>query len=282
MQKLSILLIAVLFTLCNFFKPDVNPTAIARVGDDFLYKEDLENLVPTGTSPEDSLVLVNNYIDQWAQQKLLLSVAERNISDNKKYDFDQLIEKYKNDLYVNEYIEQIVKTTVDTIVSEDELKKYYDLNKENFKTNSTLLQLRFINLPKDHPKFTLIKGKFLDFRKSDKKFWDTYQLQFKKSALNDSVWVEMNEVYRTLPFINPDNRDKFINEGIAFEQPDSTNVYLVKIKKIINRNQIGPFEYLKPTLRQVILNRRKLELIKKFEKEITDDAIKNKQYEVYK
>lgn len=282
MQKISILWIVFMLSSCNFFKSDEKPTAIARVGESYLYTDEIANLVPNGTSPQDSLVIVKNYIDQWAQQKLLLSVAERNISNDKKNDFQHLIEKYKNDLYVNEYIEQIVKTTVDTIVSEAELKNYYDQNKQNFKTNSTLLQLRFINLPKDHPKFNLIKGKFLDFRKSDKKFWETYQMQFKKSALNDSIWVEMNEVYRTLPFINPDNRDKFINEGIAFEQPDSTNVYLVKIKKIINRNQIGPFEYLKPTLQQVILNRRKLELIKKFEKEITDDAIKNKQYEVYK
>jgi hypothetical protein len=39
---------------------------------------------------------------------------------------------------------------------------------------------------------------------------------------------------------------------------------------------------LKPTLKAVILNKRKLELIKKFEREITDDAIKDKKYEVYK
>jgi hypothetical protein len=35
-------------------------------------------------------------------------------------------------------------------------------------------------------------------------------------------------------------------------------------------------------LKEVIVNQRKLELIKKIEKEITDDAIKNKDYEIYK
>jgi hypothetical protein len=45
---------------------------------------------------------------------------------------------------------------------------------------------------------------------------------------------------------------------------------------------MSPFEYIKPTLKEVILNKRKLELIKKFEKEITDDAIKNNDYEIYK
>ena len=59
-------------------------------------------------------------------------------------------------------------------------------------------------------------------------------------------------------------------------------MYLVKITNVIDKNQIGPFEYLKPTLKEVILNKRKLELIKKFEKDITNDAIKDQKYEIYK
>ena len=283
MQKgLYIVGLSLLLCSCNYFKPDAKPESIARVGDSFLYKEDIKDLVVAGTSKEDSIMIVKSFIDRWATQKLLIEAANINLNDAKKAEFDDLVKQYKNDLYTKAYIEEIVKTTVDTIISDKELKEYYDKNKENFRTNGTLLQLRYINLPKDHPKFSTIRSKFLDFRKSDKKFWDTYQVQFKNSALNDSVWVELNEVYRKLPFINPDNRNKYISEGISFEKPDSLNIYLVKIKKTINKNEISPFVYLKPTLQQVILNRRKLELIKKFEKEITDDAIKNDKYEIYK
>lgn len=283
MQK-GLYIVGCVFFLCscNYFKPETKPQSIARVGDSYLYKEDIKDLVAAGTSKEDSVMMVRSFIDRWATQKLLFEAANINLNDAKKAEFDVLVKQYKNDLYSKAYIEEVVKTTVDTVVSEKELKEYYDNNKENFRTNGTLVQLRYINLPKDHPKFSTIRSKFLDFRKTDKIFWDTYQVQFKNSALNDSVWVEMNEIYRKLPFINPDNRTKYISEGISFERPDSLNVYLVKIKKTINKNEISPFVYLKPTLQQVILNRRKLELIKKFEKEITDDAIKNDKYEIYK
>ena len=276
--------ISVVFCLvsCNLFKKEREPQAVVRVGEDFLYTSDLDSLVPKNTSKEDSAIIIKNYINRWATQKLLINAAERNIDDDQKETFNQLIAQYKNDLYTKAYIEKIVQTRVDTVVSEEEIKKYYQENKENFKTNSTLVQLRYIHLSKDHPKYSSIKQKFLNFKKEDRKFWQTYQMQFKNSALNDSVWVLLDEIYRKVPFITPDNRDKYINEGMAFEKTDSlNNVYIVKIKKVINRNQISPFEYLKPTLQQVILNSRKLELIKKFEKEITDDAIKNKDYEVY-
>lgn len=283
MQKgLYIIGLSLLLGSCSYFKPEAQPESIARVGDSFLYKDDIKDLITAGTSKEDSIVIVRNFIDRWAAQKLLMAAANVNLNDAKKAEFDDLVRQYKNDLYTKAYIEEVVKTTVDTVISEKELKEYYDNNKGNFRTNGTLVQLRYINLPKDHSKFATIRSKFLDFRKSDKKFWDTYQVQFKNSALNDSVWVELNEIYRKLPFINPDNQNKYISEGISFEKPDSLNVYLVKIKKTINKNEISPFVYLKPTLQQVILNRRKLELIKKFEKEITDDAIKNDKYEIYK
>ena len=84
-----------------------------------------------------------------------------------------------------------------------------------------------------------------------------------------------------LPFINPDNKEQFIVSGKKIQEPDSLNVYLVKIRNVIDKNQIAPFVYLKPTLKEVILNKRKLQLIKKFERDITDDAIKAKKYEVY-
>lgn len=284
MKKASLLLLmVVILASCNYFKTEKDTQAIARVGDVFLYASEVDSLVPKNTPKEDSINLMNNYINRWVTQRLLIKAAEQNLDDEKKDEFSALIKKYKYDLYTQAYMEKLIKTSVDTLISEAELKKYYDENKENFKTNGTILQLRYIQLSKDHANFATIKSNFLNFKKTDAKFWRTYQVQFKNSALNDSVWVSLNEVYRRVPFITPENRDKYISEGMAFEKSDSlNNVYLVKVKKVINRNQISPFEYLKPTLQQVILNKRKLELIKKFEKEITDDAIKNKDYEVYK
>jgi len=280
--RILILLSFFLLFSCNYFIPEAKPEAIARVEDNYLYPEDIKDLVAPGTSKKDSIVIVRSYIDRWASQKLLIHAAELNLNKDTKASFDQLIKQYKTDLYTKAYIEEVVKRSVDTNVSEMELKSYYDSTKENFRTNGTLVRLRYINLKKDNPKFATIKSKFLDYKKSDKKFWDTYGLQFKSFVLNDSVWVDMSQIYRKLPFINPDNRDSYIVSGKTIEYPDSSDIYLVKVSHVIDKNQISPYEYIKPTLIEVIINKRKLELIKKFEKEITNDAIKDQKYEIYK
>jgi hypothetical protein len=270
-----------LFVCCNS-KPEPKTNAVARVGELYLYKEDIKGLVPPGTSKEDSTVIVHNFIDRWASQKLLISAAEVNLSDEKKAAYDKLVRQYKIDLYTKAYIDEVVKSTVDTVVNNAELEAYYKENKENFRTNGMLVRLRYIHLAKDNPRYDAIKSRFFDFRKSDRKFWDTYALQFKSFAFNDSVWVDMGQVYGKLPFISPDNRDSYIVAGKSIQQPDSLDMYLVKVVNVIDKNQVSPFEYVKPTLREVILNKRKLELIKKFEKDITDDAIKDNNYEIYK
>lgn len=266
---------------CDLFKSKANPEAVARVNDSYLYKEDLIDLIPAGTSKEDSITIIRRFIDRWATQELLKRAALVNISSEKQAEFSKLIEQYKVDLYNKAYLEEIVKREVDTILNNQEVQNFYKENKENFRTNGALVKLRYINLPKDHPKFDLIKSKFFDYKKADKKFWDNYQLQFKSFALNDSVWVEMNQIYRKLPFITPDNRETYISSGKALQYPDSADVYLVKITNVIDKNQVSPYEFVKPTLKELIINKRKLDLIKKFEKDITNDAIKNKKYEVY-
>lgn len=280
----SLYLIGITFLVasCNYFDKEVKPEAIARVNDTYLYKNQIEHLVPEGTSKEDSVSIVRNFIDRWATQELLKNASEVNLSKSKIEEFNELIEQYKVDLYTKAYLEEIVKREIDTVITKDEIKKYYQDNKENFRTNDMLVKLRYIQLPKDHLKFETIKNKFFDYKKGDKNFWETYQMQLKSSALNDSIWVDINQIYEKLPFITPENKDTYIVAGKALQQAEAESVYFVKITNVIPNNQISPFEYVKPTLKELILNHRKSELIKKFEKDIIDDAIKNKDYELYK
>ncbi|WP_052123265.1 hypothetical protein [Flavobacterium beibuense] len=281
-KKAVLFLLAGLAVSCNYFQKEAKPHAVARVNDSYLYEEEINKLVPAGTSKEDSLAIVKSYIDRWATQKLLYNAAELNLGAEKQEEFNELVRQYKIDLYTKAYIEELVKRSVDTVVADAELKAYYDANKENFRTTGTLVKLKYIHLLKDHPKFASIKEKFSSNKKTDIKALSDIAIQFKSYAFNDTTWVDMNQVYRKLPFITPENRDTYISSNMSYQYPDSTDVYLVKVSKVLGKNEISPYEYIRPTLEQLIINGRKFELIKKFEKDITDDAIKNKDYEIYK
>jgi hypothetical protein len=67
-----------------------------------------------------------------------------------------------------------------------------------------------------------------------------------------------------------------------FQYPDSSTVWLVKVNKVLPKYSATPLEFLRPTIKQIIINNRKLKLINTLEKEITNDAIKDNKYEIYK
>ncbi|WP_240723697.1 hypothetical protein [Flavobacterium sp. J27] len=282
MRFFQIILLIVLTTSCDYFRKPKEPLAVARVGDDFLYQKDIQNLVPKGTSKLDSIAIVETYLDRWATQKLLFNGAEINLSQEKTEEYEALINQYKIDLYTKGYLEQLVFKKIDTIVTEDQIKEYYEKNKQFFKNPTELVKLRYINLVKENPKFENIKAKFTSFAAKDINYLEDLSIQFKSYAFNDSIWVDINQVFQKIPFINLENKEKYLVDGINYQYPDSTTVWLVKVNKVLPKDSATPLQFLRPTIKQVIINNRKLELIKTIEKEITNDAIKNKKYEVYK
>lgn len=283
MFKNAVLLLSALAVIsCDSFKEEQKPQAVARVGNSYLYKEDIAGIVPAGTSKEDSIAIIRNFIDRWASKKLLYNAAEVNLSKEKQEEYNTLVRQYKTDLFTKAYIEELVKRSVDTVVTDADVAAYYNSYKDNFRTTETLVRLKYIKVDKEHPKFNTIRSRFLSGNKKDLKALQDMSIQFKSFAFNDTTWVDMNQVYTKLPFITPDNRNKYIGNGISYQYPDSTDVYLVKVSRVLDKNMVSPYEYIRPTLVQLIINNRKLELIKKLEKEITDDAIKNNKYEVYK
>ena len=279
---ITIFLLSAMVVSCDYFKAPKKPKAIARVGESYLFQDDIVDLVPKGTSKKDSIAIVKSYIDRWATQKLLFEAAQRNIGKDKVSEFSALIDQYKVDLYTKDYIESLVIRQIDTVVTEVQIEEYYAKNKQYFKNSSELVKLRYINLVKENPKFAKIKSKFSSFTKKDRKELEQLAVQFKSYAFNDSIWVDINQVYEKIPFINLENKQKYISSGMNFQYPDSTTVWLVKVNNVLPKDSPTPLEFLKPTIKQIIINNRKLDLINTIEKEITNDAIKDNKYEIYK
>lgn len=266
---------------CQFFKPTDDRTPIARVGESYLYKEDVEDLVSAGTSVEDSTLLVNGYITRWATQLLLVDGAKRNLPEKTQMEYAKLVNQYRNDLYTKAYVETLVKRNIDTSVSMSDALEVYERNKESFKLNEELIKLRYINISQNTINKDEIEKRFKRFNDSDKRYLDSLGIQFKSYFLNDSVWIKAAQVADKIPVINADNKKELLKKSNYIELKDSLGLYLIQINEVLQQNDYAPLEYVKPTVNQIILSRKKLELIKEFEKDITKDAIKNNQFEIY-
>ncbi|MDV7392623.1 hypothetical protein RZS08_14750, partial [Arthrospira platensis SPKY1] len=189
--KKAILFFAVMFVVasCSYFKAQEAPQAVARVNESLLLWSELTSVIPEGISASDSVALVQSYINRWATQRLLLDAAQRNLDEDQLAQLLKLVDDYKYDLLTKAYLEKIVSSQMDTLVTENQLLSYYETNKENLRTTGVLVQLRYLHLPENHPDLKTIRTRFSEgFSKAQKDkakaFWDRVQLQSKSAALN--------------------------------------------------------------------------------------------------
>lgn len=280
-KSLNILVVCLLFFACDFFKKTDDRKPIARVNESYLYEEDVAGIVPEGASREDSLVLVNAYINRWARQLLLMEGALLNLSEDKQKEFSKLVDQYKNDLYTKAYLEALVKKNIDTLVNKNEAEVFYEANKESFKLNDDLLQFRYISLPANPINLDTIRNRFRRFQPKDKRYLDSISVQFKSYSLNDSLWVKFNQVAEKVAVVGQENKDQLLKKSNFLQLKDSLNLYLMQVNDVRLQNDYAPLEYVMPSIRQIVINKRKLELIKQLENDITKDAIKNNQFQIY-
>ena len=276
---ISSLLITV--TSCNYFSSEVEKEPIARVNQSYLYKEDIIPLIGENVSPEDSTLIVSNFITRWATQQLLIDRAMYNLSSEQQKEFDELVKNYKNELYTKAYADALVDKRLDTTLQDLQVVDYYKSHLENFRLNEDLVKLRFINLNKNSLDFSDVKKNFIRFNEKDRENLDKIALQFKAYSFNDSVWVSSKSVFDKIGPLNDANKAQLLKKSNFLELEDSLEVYLVYVNDVLLRNEQAPIEYARSTIKQIILNRRKADLVKELEKDITKDAIENKQFEIY-
>lgn len=254
---------------------------MARVGDTYLYPEDVMGLITEDMSEADSAAIVSNYINKWAAKQLLLSKSRINLPEEKIEEFNRLVEDYRTDLYTRAYKEALVLQAQDTTISRNELNGFYESQKENFRLNEKLLQLRFVEIPLQFLNKEEIINKLRRFEREDINYLDSVGVQFKKLNFNDSLWVPVSRLIQEIPPLNSDNEGRYLKKSQFFELQDASGVYLVFVRDLLEANEIAPLAYVEPQIRQIILNRRKLDYIRKLETEIIDEATKENEFEVY-
>jgi hypothetical protein len=227
------------------------------------------------------LQIAKSIINDWAEQLLYLKKAEVNLSSFERNRLDELVKTYRNDLYVKTYKDKAIQSQLDTVVTIEEIETYFEQNKVNFKTNKDLLRGRYVRVRNENYNLRSIRRSLRRFNDDDKVFLDSIALQFTTYSLNDSIWVQSSQFFNRLPSISERRYKNFLKNDTFFELQDSLEVYLVVIEEVVLRNDLAPLEYVAPTLKQILINKRKLELMRQFDREIIEEGLRQNTYEVY-
>lgn len=262
-------------------KLEARKGAIARVYESYLYLNDVKNIVPKGAKPEDSVLIVKKYINSWMNEMLTLHKAEQNLKDEQK-NVEKQLKDYRTSLITFIYEKELVNQKLDTVVLSNEIENYYNKNKNNFELKDNIIKVLYVKVNKKAPQLQTVRMLYRSEVKKDKEALENYCHQFAENFyLDDSQWLLFDDLLKEIPIQQTYNKELYLQNNRFIEVSDSTSLYFVNIKGFQIKNSISPLSFEKENIKNIILNKRKLELINKMKDEVYKEARNNNDVEEY-
>ncbi len=282
MSKFSILILFALLLLNSCRNRGLNnsDTALARVYDAYLYASDLQGLVPADATSADSLAICRSYIDNWIKNQLLLYQAEKNLTDEQK-DFSRELEDYRTSLIVYKYESELIAQSLDTVVTDGEIEKYYRSNKDNFKLRNDIVQVVFVKVKSNSPYRKRIETLVKSERQEDRDSLEFYCIRYAEDyEIADEKWIYLNDLLARVP-LKIDNPGNYLKQHKYIRQKVDNDDYFVHFLDFRLSGDNSPLVLERSNIKSIILNMRKKLLIRNMTRELFNRAMQNNDFEYY-
>lgn len=254
---------------------------LARAFDEYLYFEDIQEMLPANISPADSAEQVSRYVRDWTKKQLLRKKAELNLTDEQK-DVSTQLEDYRTSLLIHKYKQKFINQRLDTVITDDDIAEFYESHKNDYVLTKSAIKAMLIKIPSD-----MDRGVVYNIRRYYRSDKEQDSLKVVNFCYENDIpffhfdhrWIYFNDFIMETP-IDVSNPEMFLKTRNSFEAADENYIYFVRIIDYRLKGDISPVTFVKPIIRNIIFNKRKIELITDLENELFNEAIINKNIEI--
>jgi len=274
------LFLGLAFSSCGLFNGRNNEKPLARAYGNYLYPSDLAGLVPEGSASEDSSALVKSYIELWLKKKAVMSKAEYNLTAEQK-DLQKQIEEYRTSLLIYEYEKLMVAQKLDTMVTESQIDSYYHQYSQNFLLQDPIIKGVYFRVPDNSPRIR----EFRDLAHSggDLAYKRLVDLGAQIADYTESFeenWISFSSLMQMVPGTVNDP-EQFLRRYRYLEADDNRFYHYLNITEYKLPGETAPIEYVQHDIRDILLNKRKMDFLKELEEDIYNESVIHNEVEVY-
>jgi hypothetical protein len=274
-----------LFILAVFFAFGCNRSGdenaiVARVGEKNLTWEELKAVIPDNANAADSTTLAERYIEDWVREQVVINQAELLLSEEKK-NFDELIENYRRSLLTYTYEQEWVKQKLDTVVSKEEIEKYYTDNLQNFQLKDYIVKVKFTAISNENKQIKLLKKLFFSEDPEDLVKWEKFCVDNGASYFFDEDhWMLWDDFIKQIP-LEVYDVESFLKRNKTTEFEKDNNLYLIAITDYQLSGSQSPLSFEQEKIKTMIINRRKLDLVSRMREDLYNKAVNEKTVEIF-
>ena len=272
------ILLSIFLLSCNSVEIENDEIKIASVGNEILYQTELEYSFPSGLNEEDSISFLNQFVQNWIINQLLLQKAEELLPEKTK-NVDAKLEQYRISLLSYEFEELYIKQRLDTTVSNDEILSYYEQHKDDFILKDYLVKCLILKCMNNLPDLEQVKKSYLLRKEEDEDQIRTFAQSYNAELyLNNEEWIYFEDLIAKVP-IEDYNKRRLITRKKKFFFEDNNIINFVNIYDYKLKDAVSPLSFEKERIKSIILNMRMNELRKQLRQNLYSDAQKNKSFE---
>lgn len=277
---LLFILALVAFTSCGRKTPDAARKPLLEVEGKFLYKDEVQQVIPPNTNDTDSTEIARSYIRKWVTDVLMYENAKRNITN--KAEIDELVESYRKSLIIHQYQQKMIEQRLPKEPAEEDLKAFYNQYNAQLILKENILKGLLLIVPKNAPKLANVRSWVQTANSKSLESIEKYSIQ---NAISydyfGDKWLDFSDVLKKIP-LKIGDPSKFLSSNKFVETSDSTQHYFLRIESFRLTGQVEPYEMAKNRITNILLNKQKADFIFKFEKDIYDDAVSNETVTFFK
>ncbi len=267
-------LLLLAFVSCrDFHAKSGGDVVLAQVGARELMLSELESAIPKEYRDEDSVAFVDLYVDKWITKQVKLREAER-IFVTSEADIEAMVKEYRQHLFIKKLDELTVSSSIDTTYTDTQIADYYKDHSSEFKLSRDIVKGEVVRIPHSSDQIKKIKA-LMESNSSVKRddmisICEKYDYQF--TDLSTS-WVEAEKIFDLLPLVRSAQSDKLLSKRGVFHMKDDAYDYYYQIFENKEVGDVAPLEWVRSTIRSILITERQQSLIRDTEASLYDAAL---------
>ena len=265
---------------CNYESDHSKP--IAHVLGSNLYIHQIP-LLNEGFS-NDSILFVKEFINEWAIHKILIHKAEFNLKKDQFY-IDSLVDVYRESLLIHYYKQALIQNYLDTIIDDSLVSNYHMEHMDNFLLKEDIVNINYVKIRNVAPDLDFITQRYASDNIEDIDQLKDYCFQFAdRCFLDDVSWVSFSDFIKQIPLthrVHINDQKYFLQKNKKIEIEDENYKYYIFIKDFKLKGASSPLEYVSSSIRKILLNKRKKDIIYSIEEKLIQEALERNDFKIY-
>jgi hypothetical protein len=210
----------------------------------------------------------------------MLQKAEEQLPKTDK-DVAGLLEDYRTQLLVFRYENKFIEERLDTTVTGQELEDYYNAHPGSFVGENGVFKGRLVKMQNSSPNLQVMRklAKSRDIEDLEALEQLAYNSAYKYSHYDDN-WVDLNVVAKESGATLVQLQQLLEKNRQSVEYKDSVYTNVIQVLDYVEPGEVTPLEYNEEKIREIIISRRKQELISNLQRDILNDALNNNKLKI--